>query len=118
MTTPQPNPDEALALPPLQDMLTRIFDDAGGSDALTDLLREFDFEGNRELAEALVVMAADGIRTTDAARVTELERMLGLAHDWIDADDFRNMGPAEDRLHTKLIRDIEATLNRSARHAD
>lgn len=58
------------------------------------------------------------IRTTDAARVAELERMLGLALDWIDADDFRNMGPAEDRLHTKLIRDIEATLNRSARHAD
>ena len=43
----------------LQDRLKRIFDDAGGSDALTDLLAEFGFEGSRELAET-IVMAMGG----------------------------------------------------------
>ena len=40
---------------PLQDRLKHIFDDAGGSDELTELLRMFDFESNHELADAIVI---------------------------------------------------------------
>jgi hypothetical protein len=45
---------EAVAEVPLQDRLTRIFDDAGGSDTLVDLLAEFDFESSRDLADTIV----------------------------------------------------------------
>jgi hypothetical protein len=41
-------------LPPLQDALRQIFDDAGGSDMLVDLLVAFNFESKQELAEAIV----------------------------------------------------------------
>jgi len=50
---------------PLQDRLTRIFDDAGGSDTLVDLLAEFDFESSRELADAIVA-AMSGVATLQA----------------------------------------------------
>lgn len=61
-------PTAADDLPPLQDMLTHIFDDAGGSDALTTLLDEFGFESSRELAETLVLMAANGVEDIDHAQ--------------------------------------------------
>ena len=51
----------ALAEVPLQDRLKQIFDDAGGSDTLVELLREFNFESSRELADAIVLGMA--IRT-------------------------------------------------------
>ena len=40
---------------PLQDRLKRIFDDAGGSDTLFDLLAEFGFESSQELADTIVL---------------------------------------------------------------
>jgi len=40
---------------PLHARLKRIFDDAGCSDTLVDLLAEFDFESSQELADAIVI---------------------------------------------------------------
>jgi hypothetical protein len=44
---------------PLQDRLKCIFDDAGGSDTLVDLLAEFGFESSRELADVIVGAMAE-----------------------------------------------------------
>ena len=43
---------------PLQDRLKRIFDDAGGSDTLVDLIAEFGFSGSRELADVITAAIA------------------------------------------------------------
>lgn len=47
--------EDEITLPPLQDLLCRIFDDARGSDMLTDALAQFRFESSREFAEAIVL---------------------------------------------------------------
>lgn len=58
----------------LQNRLTRIFDDAGGSDTLIDLLNEFEFESSRELAEAIVLgMAGNQQPPTDIPDAPALE---------------------------------------------
>lgn len=65
---------------PLQDRLKQIFDDAGGSDELVELLKMFDFEGSRELADA-ITLACCGQLSNDlieaqAARIKALEEVL------------------------------------------
>lgn len=58
---------------PLQDRLKRIFDDAGGSDTLVDLLAEFGFEGSRELADTIVAAMAENAALIEASdRLNEL----------------------------------------------
>lgn len=65
---------------PLQDRLKRIFDDAGGSDTLVDLLAEFGFEGSEELADT-IVLAMRG-----ASRIEALEAELARVKALGDAD--------------------------------
>ena len=66
---------------PLQDRLTRIFDDARGSDTLVELLDEFGFESSRDLAEAIVAAMAIRVLTggeadwNTRASVAEVERL-------------------------------------------
>lgn len=70
------NPTQATQSDTLQDRLTRIFDDARGSDTLFDLLDEFEFESSRELAEALTVWASSKLFQETAVKIAEYERIL------------------------------------------
>ena len=69
-----------LAKRPLQDRLKRIFDGAGGSDELVELLAEFDMEGSRELADAITLALGDYSRMLGAneALRAELARLRAL----------------------------------------
>lgn len=70
----QPMTDQFI---PLQDRLKRIFDDAGGSDTLADLLAEFDFEGSRELAEVITAaIAGNAALEAENARLREAGNAL------------------------------------------
>ena len=68
----------------LQDRLKQIFDDAGGSDTLTDLLREFDFEGSRELADAIVWAIADSNRHRMEERAAIVAWLAERLKDYLD----------------------------------